>query len=66
MKLTIIFFGLAAGSATWWWLAYRDRKVGRASFSRSMKRGLTSLAAGAAVYFGLLLLGVLYLAITRS
>lgn len=66
MKVAIILLSILSMAATWWAHSARDRRVAKPSVSQKIRLAAKSVAVGAAVYFGLMLLALGYLALTRG
>jgi hypothetical protein len=64
MKIAILLLGLGVTVGTWWWATNKSRTAGKLTFSQQVKIGLHSLLMGAAVYFGLVFVALIYLMVT--
>lgn len=66
MKIGIILLSIL-GAAGFWWHATRDSRRGVAlSFRQKLRIAFTSVVAGVILYFGLLVLALLYMMTTTS
>lgn len=64
MKIAILLFGILTSTCTWWWVTRRQRPDTPLAFPQKLQVLAKSVMAGVIVYFGLLLILLLYLAIT--
>lgn len=64
MKVAIILLSILSMAATWWAHSVRDSRTAKPSAGRQIRLAAKSVAVGAAVYFGLMLLALGYLALT--
>jgi hypothetical protein len=67
MKVGIILLSILAMAITWLTSSYRQRTLGRSpSMAARVRIAGQSLVVGVAVYFGLMLLAMLYLLVTTA
>ncbi|RTZ40957.1 hypothetical protein EKL30_14775 [Candidimonas sp. SYP-B2681] len=66
MKIGIIFLSILAAAGTWWWSTQFRRPDRRPPFTTKIKHLFKSLVAGAAVYFVLMSLVLIYLTVSTG